>query len=45
LLHHRVPLYEAIARNFGYRVRMQDIQALKSEFDFASLIDRVISNT
>ena len=38
LLHHRIPLYEKIARNFGYRMRMQDVPNITSEAQF---IDRV----
>jgi len=42
LLHHRVPLYEAIARNHGYKVRMEDVPAVKSEADFLALVSRAI---
>ena len=42
LLHHRIPLYEAIARRFGYTVRMQDIPAVKTEEDFLALVSRAI---
>lgn len=42
LLHHRIPLYEAIARNFGYSVRMEDIPAVKNEEDFLALASRAI---
>lgn len=45
LLHHRIPLYESIARNFGYTIAMEDIPSLKCEADFtdalSSIIDRV----
>ncbi len=37
LLHHRIPLYEAIARNYGYKVRMEDVPTIKSEEDFLAL--------
>jgi hypothetical protein len=42
LLHHRIPLYEAIARNFGYTVRMRDIPAVQTENDFIDLVSRAI---
>lgn len=45
LLHHRIPLYESIARNFGYTIAMEEIPSLKCEADFttalSSIIDRV----
>ena len=42
LLHHRVPLYEAIARNFGYKIQMEDVPGIRSESDFVSLLSRAI---
>jgi hypothetical protein len=42
LLHHRIPLYEAIARNFGYKIRMEDVPAIENEADFLALAARVI---
>ena len=42
LLHHRIPLYEAIARSHGYTIKMEDVPAVKSEEDFVALISRVI---
>ena len=42
LLHHRVPLYEAIARNYGYKVRMEDVPSVRSEEDFLTLVSRAI---
>ena len=42
LLHHRIPLYQAIARNFGYTVKMEDIPAVKTEEDFLDLVSRAI---
>jgi hypothetical protein len=42
LLHHRIPLYEAIARNFGYKVRMRDVPAVTSEADFTRLSAKAI---
>jgi hypothetical protein len=44
LLHHRIPLYQAIARNFGYTVKMEDIPPVKSENDFVALVSRAIDN-
>jgi hypothetical protein len=44
LLHHRIPLYRAIAANFGYTVQMQDIPAIQSEEDFLSLLSRTIDH-
>jgi hypothetical protein len=42
LLHHRIPLYDAIAENFGYKVRMRDIPAIRNEADFIGLVSRII---
>ena len=42
LLHHRIPLYEAIARQYGYKVRMEDVPAVQSEDDFLALLSRAI---
>jgi hypothetical protein len=42
LLHHRIPLYAKIAKNFGYTVRMSDIPAVKTEEDFVALVSKVI---
>jgi hypothetical protein len=42
LLHHRIPLYEAIARRYGYTVRMRDIPAIHTEADFTALVSRAI---
>lgn len=42
LLTHRIPLYEAIARNFGHVVEMDEIPALQSEADFTGLISRIL---
>ena len=42
LLHHRVPLYQAIARNFGYSVKMEDIPAINSEAAFLNLVSHAI---
>jgi len=42
LLHHRIPLYQAIARNFGYSVKMEDVPKVKTEEDFLDLVSRAI---
>jgi hypothetical protein len=42
LLHHRLPLYQKIARDYGYSVRMRDIPAIKSVSDFETLIATTI---
>jgi hypothetical protein len=44
LLHHRIPLYRAIARNFGYTVKMEDIPKIRSEEDFLALVSRAIDS-
>jgi hypothetical protein len=42
LLHHRLPLYQKIAKNFGYTVRMSDIPAVTSLASFENLIATAI---
>ncbi len=42
LLHHRIPLYEKIAQNFGYKVRMQDIPNVTNEATFIDLVSSAI---
>ncbi len=42
LLHHRIPIYKAIADNFGYTVRMRDIPSVESEQDFIDLVSNAI---
>ena len=42
LLHHRIPLYRAIAANFGYTVRMRDIPDIDTEPKFIDLVSRLI---
>jgi hypothetical protein len=44
LLHHRIPLYRAIAGNLGYTVKMEDIPAVRSEDDFVALVSRAIDS-
>jgi hypothetical protein len=43
LLHHRIPLYAKIAKNFGHTVRMRDIPQVKTEEDFVSLVSQAIA--
>jgi hypothetical protein len=38
----RLPLYDAIARNHGYRVRMEELPAVSSEADLLALVARAI---
>jgi hypothetical protein len=45
LLHHRIPLYAKIAKNFGYTVRMRDIPNVRTEADFVDLVSRAIDQT
>ena len=45
LLHHRVPLYAKIAKNFGYTVRMRDIPDVQTENDFISLVSNAIDQS
>ncbi len=42
LLHHRIPLYKAIADNFGYTIRMRDVPSVQSEEDFIALVSQAI---
>ena len=42
LLHHRLPIYQAIARTLGYQVRMEDVPAVATEADFIDLVARTI---
>jgi hypothetical protein len=42
LLHHRIPIYQKIAKNFGYQVHMEEIPKIKSESDFLILLDTMI---
>ena len=45
LLHHRIPLYKAIADNFGYTIRMRDVPSVQSEEDFTRLVADAIDQT
>jgi hypothetical protein len=42
LLHHRLPIYEAIARNFGYSVPMEQIPEIRDESDFIDVMSGII---
>lgn len=42
LLHHRIPLYEKIAENFGYKIRMRDIPDVNNEQSFIKLVCHAI---
>ena len=42
LLHHRLPLYRAIAARYGYTIAMAEVPKVKSESDFTALLARVI---
>lgn len=42
LIRHRIPLYESIAKQYGYTIQMDDVPALKTEDDFLSLLERTI---
>jgi hypothetical protein len=42
LLKHRLPLYEAIARNFGYSISMEIIPKLSDDSDFVEAVSAVI---
>jgi hypothetical protein len=44
LIHHRIPLYDRIAENFGYKVRMRDVENLKSPDDVVDLIATAIES-
>jgi hypothetical protein len=44
LLHHRIPLYEKIARNFGYTVRMRDVPSVTSEDKFIDFVASAIEH-
>jgi hypothetical protein len=44
LLHHRIPLYAKIAKNFGYTVRMRDIPNVKTDADFINLVCNAIAS-
>ncbi len=43
LLHHRIPIYAKIAKNFGYTVRMRDIPNVKTDEAFIDLVCNAIA--
>jgi hypothetical protein len=42
LLLSRLPIYDAIACRYGYRVRMEDVARIATEADFVDLVSRAI---
>ncbi len=42
LVHHRLPLYERIARRHGYTVSMEEMQGVRDEQDFNQLVAAAI---
>ncbi|MHA3977313.1 ATPase [Halovulum sp. GXIMD14794] len=44
LVDHRLPIYEAIARNWGITVEAEDVAALASPHDFERLVARTLSS-
>jgi hypothetical protein len=42
LLHHRIPLYRAIAERHGYVIRMEDVPGLGDETAFVGRLSRII---
>ena len=42
LLLHRLPIYEAIAHNFGYSISMESIPGLRGESDFIDVLSGAI---
>jgi hypothetical protein len=44
LLHHRIPLYEAIAQRYGYTIDMHDVPGVRSEDDLLALLARTIDD-
>jgi hypothetical protein len=42
LVHHRIPLYESIARKHGYVVGMEDIPEVEDEAAFLELVSRAV---
>ncbi|MGE0846449.1 MAG: hypothetical protein AB7L41_09270 [Flavobacteriaceae bacterium] len=42
LVHHRIPLYEAIAAKYGYVVEAEEVEAVKDEAGFLDLVSRAI---
>ncbi|MDP8998221.1 MAG: AAA family ATPase [Pseudomonadota bacterium] len=42
LLHHRLPLYRAIADHYGYTIPMSEVPKVKNQDDFTALLAHVI---
>jgi hypothetical protein len=42
LLHHRIPLYEAIAERYGYVIEMADVPHIRNEADLLDLLARTV---
>lgn len=42
LLHHRIPLYSKIAKNFGYTVQMRDVPHIKTDAGFIDFVCNAI---
>ena len=45
LLHHRIPLYEAIVRKHGYKVHMDQVPQVQSVADFVDLVASTIDKS
>lgn len=45
LLHHRIPLYQKLAQNHGYTVRMRDIPAVTNAAAFVDLVATAIDQS
>jgi hypothetical protein len=45
LLFHRIPIYESIAKNFGYTISMEAIPKLNDEADFIELVSATIERS
>jgi hypothetical protein len=42
LVHHRIPRYAAIAKQYGYTIHMDDVPAVRTEADFLTLLEQAI---
>ncbi len=42
LIHHRIPLYEKIAKRHGYTVEMADVPSVRDDQDFIDLVSKAI---
>jgi len=45
LLRHRIPLYESIARKYGYAVEAEEVLPVKDEEGFLAMIERAIDRS